>query len=169
MREQAVILLSNSGQFQAPVKRGAPPRVPVVEVETTAKAQANEPVRGARRWWWGAVLGVVMLWSGGGFGLRALTSGSAMVLSSGGAAEAPMALQAGTYCPALPAGLEQMKGAGLLPDAPRFYWLVRQFGGRWMDAGERVEVLERAPAMVQVRDPETSAICYLPSHLLPQR
>jgi hypothetical protein len=62
-----------------------------------------------------------------------------------------------------------MKQAGLLPNAPRLYWIVRQFGGRLMGEGERVEVLERDSAMAQVRDPETSSICYLPSDLLAER
>ncbi len=128
------------------------------------------PVRRGRGWRLGAgvMLGVIMLWIGGGMAHRALTAGSAVAMHSQGN-DQRAALQASSYCPALPAGLEQMRGAGLLPDAPRFYWLVRQFGGRWIGAGERVEVLERAPAITQVRDPETSSICYLPSHLLTER
>jgi hypothetical protein len=92
-----------------------------------------------------------------------------MVWEGNGTGRPPMRLQATAYCPALPGGLEKRKGAGLLPDAPRFYWIVRQFGGRLMGEGTMVKVLEQDSAMAQVRDPETSSICYLPSDLLAER
>ena len=66
-------------------------------------------------------------------------------------------LSANTYCSGLAEGLEQTSSGNDM------FWKVRRFGGRMMNAGTRVDVLERGEQVTQVRDPQSASICYVAS------
>jgi hypothetical protein len=171
--QNILIRLPNSLELSAAAGKVRPRRAAVeanvvIDVESTA-VRAPRLSRRRLPWIAAALLLCAIVVSGGARTMiQAATSGSAVVLG-GPAATSSVDLPVGGYCPALPGGLDEMKRAGLIPNAPRFYWIVRQFGGRLIGAGETVEILERGSQVTQVRDPQTSSICYLSSNLVAER
>lgn len=142
----------------------------VIDIHS-ARGQGKLTPRSSRRLIWGLililVLGVPILF--GRTIIRALRSGSAVVMRHQGAAKPVAYLAAPSYCAGLPGGWDEISQLTLSVDSTRLFWIVRRFGGRVMSAGTKVEVLEPGPRITQVRDQETDSICHLASQLLTRR